>query len=408
MQPYRTATAHSWVKFAILGVTCLIIGLGMGRFLSKPEKTQPAHNSTAATGEQSATSVAMTVEAIYPSEQVLSRGVEASGNVVGQDVAEVGAKVSGVAIAQVLADVGDEVKQGQVLARLDNRQASANVASASAEVQQAQINLAKASSDLRRVEPLIKIDAISREQYDAYKTNKLNAEASLTAAKARLANSQISEGDANVVAPVSGVVSQKLANVGMMTSGTTLFSIVKNGKLEWQASVPAAQINNIYIGQQVRIRTGHPDVMAMGVVSKIAPVANNSREITVYVAITEPASLRGGMYQSGEFVGAQHAAITLPISVVTTSDGYDYIWTLSKSPDSAAADNTANAKLPADVFYVRRQKINVSARSDEGVVTDLPRDTLIVKSSGNFLSDNDLVKVANFGQLSSTHQSTQP
>lgn len=398
MQPYRAGGTHHWVKFVVLGLTCLIIGLGLGRLLSKPDKTEPTPN-TAATDEQSATSVAMTVEAIYPSEQVLSRDIEASGNVVGQDIAEVGAKVSGIAIVQVLADVGDEVKQGQVLARLDNRQASANVAAASAEVEQAQINLAKASSDLRRVEPLIKIDAISREQYDAYKTNKLNAEASLTAAKARLANSQISENDANVIAPVSGVVSQKFANVGMMTNGTTLFSIVKNGKLEWQASVPAAQIHNIYVGQQVRVQTGNPDVMANGLVSKIAPVANNSREITVYATLTEPASLRGGMYQAGQFIGNQQSAITVPMSVVTTSDGYDYVWTLSKSADTSAAN------LPADVFYARRQKINVITRNDDAVVVDLPRDTLIVKSSGNFLSDGDLVKVANLNSLS---QTTQP
>lgn len=398
MQPYRAGGTHHWVKFVILGLTCLIIGLGLGRLLSKSDKTEPTPN-TAATDEQSATSVAMTVEAIYPSEQVLSRDIKASGNVVGQDIAEVGAKVSGIAIAQVLADVGDEVKQGQVLARLDNRQASANVAAASAEVEQAQINLTKASSDLRRVEPLIKIDAISREQYDAYKTNKLNAEASLTAAKARLANSQISENDANVIAPVSGVVSQKFANVGMMTNGITLFSIVKNGKLEWQASVPAAQIHNIYVGQQVRVQTGNPDVMANGLVSKIAPVANNSREITVYATLTEPASLRGGMYQAGQFIGNQQSAITVPMSVVTTSDGYDYVWTLSKSADTSAAN------LPADVFYAHRQKINVITRNDDAVVVDLPRDTLIVKSSGNFLSDGDLVKVANLSPLS---QTTQP
>lgn len=396
MQSSRPLIPRFWLKMIAIVLACLmVVLLAIWLWLQSDARVKQDNPSSDMSQAQS---VAMTVEAIYPTVQILSDDVVASGNVVGQNIAEVGAKVNGVAIAQVLVDVGDVVQQGQVLAYLDNRQASANVLAATADVEQAWINLTKASNDLQRVEPLIQIDAISREQYENYQANKLNAEANFKAAQARLANSQISEGDASVVAPVSGIISQNLAKVGMMANGTTLFSIIENGQLQWQASVPVAKIHQIGIGQPVQIQTNNPNQVANAVVTQIAPVANNSREITVYATIVEPASLRAGMYQLGVFIGPQQPAITLPVSVVTSSDGYDYVWVLSKNKHNAS--NAKHARLAQDVFYAYRQKIQVIRRHDEFVAVDLPQDILLIQSGGNFLNDGDLVKVANFERLS--------
>lgn len=367
----------AWWVLVLVG---LVVGFVLGFLPNFLKKDPNSPKSVQETTEQTTApkKAVMAVEAVRPVLADVTKSLPASGVIAPKEVAEVGARVSGVAVMAVLVDVGDYVKAGQVLARLDDESARQEVAAAEAELVQARAALAKASADLVRVEPLIEIDAISREQYDSYQTAKIQAEANVTALTAKRDRIKTSQRHTTVVAPISGVISEKSAEVGMMTTGGTLFRIIKNGVLEWQASVSPADATLIGIGQVAALNVGDKTVMAT--VTRLSPVANNSREVTVHATLEPNPLLIGGMYQTGQFLLSEQRLPTLPYRLITSSDGVDFVWALAPTQTEG-------------IYTARRQVVSVGERTGASVAVDLSPETLVVAGGGNFLSEGDSVRL---------------
>lgn len=370
------------MKKQIVWVLCGFVLLGLGFFLGQGwngQKQSDAVQKQAITTPQPV----LAVEAIVPSIEQVESVVTASGNIVAKETAEVGAKLTGVAVGKVLVEVGDVVKAGQVLAYLDNSMALQSVEVAKAQLVSALANQEKASADLARIKPLIEIDAISRQQYDAYQTAKAQADASVLSAKAHLNNANIQNQNSAIIAPVSGLISHKTAQVGLIATGTPLFTIVKDGVLEWQANVSTKQAEQIHIGQLAQLQVGDEQIQA--VVSKIAPIANNNKELTIHATLAPNPLLKSGMYQLGKFVLSTQALPALPARVVTINDGFSYVWVLRLQGDDKAT--------------AHRQKVEVLGRTKDKVAIDIKPDVLVIKEGGNFLSEGDLVKVVNLADI---------
>lgn len=366
----------------VVSIICLVVGIMIGKVLTPaPASDTPSDPAVAKTTPPK--TATMSVEAVYPSEQHIAQTLNASGIIVGKEIAHVGAKVNGVAITKILVDVGDYVKAGQVLAILDNSTAHEQTNIASAELERAKAVLDKAKADVARVTPLLEMDAISRQSYDAYVTAEREATATVKSLEARLASSRTTEAYTQILAPVSGIVSEKYAEVGMITAGTPLFHIIKHGVLEWQASLPASQADKIKLGHLAKLDVSGETLTAY--VDKFAPIANNSREITVHATLPPSPLLRAGMYQAGQFVLGTKTSQTLPYRAISTSDGMDYVWTLTKSD--------------GDLYQAHRKSVTILAHEQDKVAVELDKDTLVVAGSGNFLSDGSLVKVINGDSL---------
>lgn len=364
----------------ITAIICLCIGLTIGFLMGGEKQPKPDNTNNQSTNQaqNSTPTPVMAVEAITPTQTTINQSIPANGTIHGKEIATVSPRVSGMAIERVLVEVGDWVNQGQVLAILDNQSLNQDTNALQAELRQAQAILDKAKSDLARIEPLIAIDAISREQYDSYKTAKIQAAASVDAIKARLANLAISQARTQVLAPVSGVISEKLAEVGMITTGGKLFAIIKGGTLEWQANIKADNAHQIAIGQAVEINAG--DNIATAQVTRISPVVNASRELTVYAHLLDAQNLKSGMYQSGKILLGSHQALVLPQSAIMTQDGYNYVWQLKKTNQ-------------ADIYQVQKHKVSLGDYQQDKVVVDLTQEMSVVAQGGNFLNDGDMVKV---------------
>ena len=334
--------------------------------------------------------IAMTVEAVRPATMNIASSVLASGTVAAKDEANVGTRLSGVAVVQVLVEAGQYVKAGQVLAVLDDELARQDSLGAIAAMRTSEAALAKATADLTRVEPLIAIDAISREQYDAYRLAKVQAQNDVMAAKARLQSSQINHKNSQVIAPVSGIISKNNAEVGMITTGAPLFTIIKGGQLEWQASIPADQITKVRVGQRVALDSAtlpisdSPDQdppKIHAVITRISPVANASRDFTVHAAIDQGAPVVAGMYLTGELFVGSHTHRTLPSSALVVLDGRDYVYTL-----------TATAQ--EGIYQARRIPVQILSRQAGNVAVDVADNVLVVRQGANFLNNEDLVKLS--------------
>jgi len=414
LPPYRQSDTLSkktasklplWLLPVLAAV--LIIGVLLGKYWGGSDKAvtdeSPVSSRTSSDGATaSATSTeqaVLSVETVSPSQDDIGNTLSADGTIDAKDTANVSAKVNGVAIERILVEEGDRVKAGQVLAIFDTDAMEQQVLQAEADVAEAEATLANASADAARVLPLLDIDAISKQEADRYRTAKLQAQAALQASKARLSTQRLSVKNANVVAPVSGVISEKMAEVGMVAGGEPLFTIIKGGILEWRADIDPKLVGEVSVGTPVRVSLPDGETV-MGKVSRIAPTADNNRQITIYASLAANAKLRAGMYQTGEFLLGSASTQTVPNSAIVSNDGYDYVMLVTNV-------TTQNGQT---MGRIKQQRVTLGERLGENVAVlePLPSDSQIVKQGGSFLNDGDLVRIVDGVSQTSTAAQAQP
>ena len=398
LPPYRQADARAskssskypWWLLPVLAVV-LVIGVLVGKYWggdkdasAESPVANKAQSANADLKESSNQQAVLSVETVMPSQDSIGNTLSADGTISAKDVANVSPKVNGVAIEQVLVEEGDRVKAGQVLAIFDTDAMQQQVLQAEADVAEAEATLANATADAARVLPLIEIDAISRQEADRYRTSKLQAEAALQASKARLSTQRLSVKNANVVAPVSGVISEKMAEVGMVAGGEPLFTIIKGGILEWRADIDPKLLGEVSVGTPVRVSLPAGDSV-MGKVNRIAPTADDNRQITIYASLAANSKARAGMYQTGEFLLGSTSAQTVPNSAIVSNDGYDYVMLVTNM----------SSQDGKKIGRIKQQRVTLGERFGDSVALTepLPADSRIVKQGGSFLNDGDLVRL---------------
>lgn len=149
-------------------------------------------------------------------------------------------------IVQLRVDVGDSVKAGQVVARIDEREAAQVLASSEAQVAQARAGLQNARLHLDRTRRLLDSKFVSQAAVDQAEAEYRTAEAQLKAAEAGASQAAVSKGYTTVVAPISGVVSARQVEVGeMATPGKPLLTTFDPGDMRVIAEVPQSMIPEI-------------------------------------------------------------------------------------------------------------------------------------------------------------------
>ena len=398
LPPYRQADGRApkprskfplWL-LPVLAIV-LVIGVLVGKYWGGDKTVSnesPAANSVqnaiANPDDASSAQAVLSVETVSPSQDSIGNTLSADGTINAKDIANVSAKVNGVAIERILVEEGDRVKAGQVLAIFDTDAMEQQVLQAEADVAEAEATLANATADAARVLPLIEIDAISRQEADRYRTSKLQAQAALQASKARLSTQRLSVNNANVVAPVSGVISEKMAEVGMVAGGEPLFTIITGGVLEWRADIDPKLLGEVNVGTPVRVSLPGGDSV-MGQVSRIAPTADDNRQITIYASLAANSKVRAGMYQTGEFLLGSTSAQTVPNSAIVSNDGYDYVMLVTN----------VNSQNGQNIGRIKQQRVTLGERFGDSVALTepLPAESRLVKQGGSFLNDGDLVRV---------------
>ena len=380
----------------------LVLGVLLGKYWGDNKSTDETLGSTTSvnqvqgnTDNNSATPLSapeqtvLSVEVISPSQDSLGNTLSADGTITAKDTASVSAKVNGVAIERILVEEGSQVKAGQVLAIFDTAALQQQVLQAQADVAEAEAALVNAKSEAARVLPLLEIDAISKQEADRYRSTRIRAEASLDAARARLNTQRLNLSNANVVAPVSGVISEKMVEVGMVAGNDPLFTIIKDGILEWQATLDPKLVGEVKVGTPVKVSLPK-EQSVMGEVSRIAPTADKNRQITIYAILAKNSAVRAGMYQKGEFQLGSASMQTVPSSAIVSNDGYDYVMLVTDV--KTEGEKTETAKV---IGRIQQLRVTLGERIGDKVTIaePIPADSQLVKQGGSFLNDGDLVRV---------------
>lgn len=263
---------------------------------------------------------------------VLAAGLPLTGALQPVNQTTVQARVASD-IGQVLVREGESVKQGQLLVRLGTqdldarlKQAQANLASAKVQAQ-----LSRALAD--RYRQLFEKHLYSEVDYQKSVGEADAREEEVRAQQALVDIARKAFDDANVKAPMSGIIARRYVEPGSSVGmDARLFDIVDLHEMELAASVPSADIAAVHVGQRVTFTTtGAGQRSFDGRVVRINPVADaGTRAITVYVRVQNPdGALRGGMFARGAVVsGAATPVLIVPLPAVRRDAGQAGIFVL--------------------------------------------------------------------------------
>lgn len=337
----------------------------------------------------------------------LSDRILTGGLIQAIELVQVAPLIEGQPIEALLADIGDRVEAGQVLARLSKTtleltrsQLRAAVASARATVAQAEAQVVDAEAAAEqaarvagRANALRESGNASQASLDQAQTGALSATARVTVARqsleaaraqvtsveAQLANVDLNLTRTDVVAPVSGEVIARNAQVGAIASaaGQPMFTLTRDGALELRAELSERDLVRVAPGQSVSLRVAGAAQVLTGTVRRVEPSVDLATRLGhARIALDGAGIVRSGMYGDAEILVNRKMALAVPLTAINTG------------PDGATVmrvDETGK---------VSRVKVQTGIR--EGgwveVVSGLSGGDRVVTKAGAFVRDGDRVR----------------
>ena len=244
----------------------------------------------------------------------------------------VGSTVSGL-MMEVFVDYNSQVKQGQLLARLDTslfdancEKAHANLVSAKADFDKQNAITINSEKTYNRCKNLVARNFMAKSELDKAEADYLSNKAQLSATRAKIIQSQADvdyaerqRSFAYIYSPVDGVIVTRNVDPGQPVAASfqapELFTVAKDLKeMQIEVSVSEADIGKIKEGQEADYTLdGYPDQVFKGVVSqvRISPTTvSNVVTYTVVVAVdNDDLILKPGMTANVSIITQKHADV---------------------------------------------------------------------------------------------------
>ena len=236
-------------------------------------------------------------------------------------------------IVERYVDVGDQVKVGQVLAKLDVQDAQLQLNAANAQLENAQFAAKNAEDELKRFKQLLPINAVSRSQYDAVDNQYKSALSALKQAQSNYEVSRNQTGYNQLLANKNGVITARNIEVGqVIAAGQAAYQVAIAGDRDVVIGVPEQAIAEIKVGQTAWITLwSKPEDKFAAYVREISPAADQSRTFSVKVALREGnAAIQLGQSARVFFNQLQHNVLSVPLSSVSANDQQAYVWVVKK------------------------------------------------------------------------------
>jgi membrane fusion protein (multidrug efflux system) len=160
-----------------------------------------------------------TVGVVTVQNQAVTLTTQLPGRTSAFETSEVRPQVNGLVTARLFKE-GDVVRKGQALYRIDPAPYQAQVASARAAVVRARAAIASSRALARRYGELVKINAISRQDFENATTTAQQAEADVAAQQAALRTAQIDLSRTTVRAPISGRIGRSTFTTGALVTAS--------------------------------------------------------------------------------------------------------------------------------------------------------------------------------------------
>ena len=342
-------------RYALLGLACLVAVLAAGLWYFK----RPAPVAPATSAPPVQVTLATVLQQTVPLYQV---GV---GTVTAAQSVTVKSRIDGQ-LDQVGFTEGQDVKAGQMLARIDPRALQAQLAQAQAQRAKDQAQLVNARSDLQRYVRLIGEDAATQQQVDTQKALVAQLSASVQTDEAQIKYAQVQLSFTTINAPISGRVGARLVDPGNIVHATDANGLVVINQIDPIAVVftlPGDAVQDINRVQQAShqplvvqayAREGQELLGTGQLVLVNNQIDTGSGTVQLKARFANPAHrLWPGQYLNMRLVlGERAQAITVPAAVVQRSQDGTYAYVVQD-------DGTA-----------RLQPIKVAAIQDGTAIID--------------------------------------
>ena len=294
-----------WKQWLVGLVVVVIVMAGTGVFLNQQPVAERQNQQAKPT----------TVNIGQPQLRQISDQISAVANLRPVDSVELMTEASG-RVVELNLKPGQPVQKGDVLLRLDDRQARADLAVLKA-------RLSDARRQYERARSLRTNNSVAQSQVDELQTAVAVAAAELEAAKVRLENHRIE-------APFAGVIGLSDISPGaFLQAGTSITTLDSSAQLELNFSVPERFVGQVKLGQPVTaVSPAFPDQLFEGQLVELATrISELSRTLAVRALIDNPdGQLRPGQFMSASLTLQQREALVVPEQAVMVRGDEKYVF----------------------------------------------------------------------------------
>jgi HlyD family secretion protein len=328
-----------------------------------------------------------------------------SGNFVAREEILVLPEINDAQVVEILAEEGDEVKKGQVLARLSTStidillaqndaalaRNDAAIAQAKAQIAQADANAAQAKADLGRTTKLKKSGYATGELFDQRQTALNTADAQLESARraqeiaeadrkateAQRRELELRRARSEVMAPSDGYISGRGVQLGGIASMAKdpMFRIVQNGEIDLAAEITESDLAKLKVRQPAKITPVGARQAIDGGVRFIAPEVNTTTRLgSVRVGILGKERVPLGSFGRATIEIARAQGVTLPLAAVTFK-----------------ADGPVVQAVKDGKVEVRKVKTGLIDDAHVEIVEGVAAGETVVAKAGTFVRNGDQI-----------------
>ena len=321
------------------------------------------------------------VSTTFPGKQEINEEENLMGLIYSKSSPSLAVEVSG-RVVEIIADVGDEVKAGDILAKIDSEKYNLQFSQAKAEIARLDALLVNQELDLKRAEKLFQDNLVSEEMMDRTKADFNALKEQMNAADAQLRNANRLIEETNIKAPIESEVAIKHIDAGdYVQPGMVVYELVDTKNLKVDLSFPEYLSPKLKKGLEVRITSPtNPDEIVISKIKDIKPnIDSRNKSLTTIIDFENPGTWLPGASSRATVVFSkfENAIVVPQISVVRRSIG-EVIYVVKG--DS-----------------VKETPVKTGLRK-EGYIQILEGITLndeIVKDGAGFLADSSIIEIVN-------------
>jgi RND family efflux transporter MFP subunit len=256
----------------------------------------------------------------------LLRTLELNGSLKAVDSAVLKARAAGE-LQRLDVREGDSVHAGQEIGRIDPTEARLRLQQAEQQLVQTRAQLDIAQRQLDNNQALQRQGFISGTALQTSESNATAARAAVQAAQAALALARKATDDTVLRAPLTGLVSQRLAQPGeRLALDARVLEIVDLRRLELEAGVPPDAAPALRPGQPARLQVEGAAEVLPARLARINPSAQaGSRQLPVYLSVDGHPSLRQGLFARVTLELDRRHALLLPVSALRNDQPQPYV-----------------------------------------------------------------------------------
>ena len=316
-----------WIKWVIALVILAAIGVSIMRALQARKAQQETVAAATAANAKAQSVIELTATDVVKAQvKELAIVLPITGSLKAANSAIIKARVPGELQGLTVRE-GDSVKAGQVIARIEVTEYAARHQQAQDQADAAKTQIVIAQRQFDNNKALVDQGFISKTALDTSLATLNSAQATHRAALSNVDIAKKSMLDTVLRSPISGMVSQRLAQSGERVGvDTRVVEVIDISRMELEANISAADASSVKVGQTAVLQIEGSATPVSSQVVRINPNTQaGSRNVLVYFSIAKASGLRQGLFAQGSLGTASVSALTVPLSAVRNDKPTPYV-----------------------------------------------------------------------------------